>query len=114
MSLNNDNINNEPCDGTEPPDWSAANPTGRPGYIGRTDGMDSEYRLGANAKGTVIVNGVNLGPVARLADLAKLAAIGRLAVEARRLYGTESGAWFTAECALGKAADAYLAKQESK
>ena len=46
-----------------------------------------------------------------LKPLRELAEIGRLAVEARRLYGTESGAWFTAECALGKAADAYLAKQ---
>lgn len=45
-------------------------------------------------------------------EMRELAEIGRLAVEARRLYGTESGEWFTAECALGRAADAYLAKQE--
>jgi len=53
MSNEDMNLTNEPCEGTEPPDWSAAKPTGQPGYIGRTDGMDSEYRLGANAKGTV-------------------------------------------------------------
>lgn len=89
-------------------------PNTNPGYIMRTDGRDSEYRLGVNAKGTVIVNGVDLGPVAGLADLVELAAIGRLAVEARRLYGTESGKWFAAECALGKACDAYPAKKEAQ
>lgn len=85
MSPDDMNLNSEPCEGTEPPDWSAAKPTGRPGYIMRTDGKDCEYRLGVNAKGTVIVNGVDLGPVAELADLVELAGIGAMRVEQEKL-----------------------------
>ena len=51
---------------------------------------------------------------AHTAPLRELAEIGRLAVEARRLYGIASGEWFPAECALAKAADAYLAKHPSE
>lgn len=47
------------------------------------------------------------------APLRELAEIGRLAVEARRLYDNNKGSaeWFAMECTLAKAADAYIAKE---
>lgn len=91
-------------------------PNTNPGYIMRTDGKDCEYRLGVNAKGTVIVNGVDLGPVAELADLVELAAIGRLAVEHRRMSAVSAGMgkWYAKLTEMNLACDAHLAKKEAQ
>ncbi len=72
-----------------------------------------EYRIKENGFGYQVLDDAAAQLIAdHCAPLRELAEIGRLAVEARRLYDNNTGSadWFAMECALAKAADAYLAK----
>lgn len=110
MSNEDMNLNNEPCEGTLAPGQWTESLTFQPASPSE---KETWFRFGATFNGCLVVNGVNLGPAAELADLVELAAIGRLAVElARAAQGLDFDACSAKGEELGKASAAYLAKQE--